>query len=90
MGPAGQITLSYDGASDTKIRFVLDNRSDHTIFFQASKFFGSDAEPWNTGVVCSQVNGEMSIGNFPPLDYDFHPKNIGVFPEERLRVSYPK
>ena len=89
-GPAGQITLSYDGASNTTIRFFLDNRSDHAIFFQASKFFGSDAEPWHSGVVCSQANGEMSIGNFPPLDYDFHPKNIGVVPEERLRLSYPK
>jgi len=89
MGPAGQITLSYDGGSAGKIHFVLDNRSDHAIFFKASKFFGSDAEPWDTAVFCLQGDGEGSVTNFPPLDYDFHPKNIGVFPEERLRLSYP-
>jgi hypothetical protein len=88
-GPPGQITLSYDGTSAGRARFLLDNRSMETITFQASKFFAGDAEPWNTSIFCMQAS-EGSIGLFPPLDYDFHPKLMSIRPEERLHVSYPK
>lgn len=32
----------------------------------------------------------MSMGHFPPLDYDFHPAELTVPPEHRLRLSYDK
>jgi hypothetical protein len=32
----------------------------------------------------------MSIGLFPPLDYDFHPVSLTVLPEHRLRLTYDK
>jgi hypothetical protein len=90
-GPPGQITLTYLGTSGSDMRFLLDNRADHSIHFsKASKFLGKDPAPWYTNVVCKQGSGEMSIGLFPPLDYDFHPVTLTVLAEHRLRLSYDK
>jgi hypothetical protein len=90
-GPLGRITLTYLGTSGSDMHFLLDNRTDHAIHFsRATKLFGKDAAPWYTHTVCTQGNGEMSIGLFPPLDYDFHPISLTLLPEHRLRLSYDK
>jgi hypothetical protein len=45
-GPPGQITLTYLGTSGSDMRFLLDNRTNHSIYFsKVSKFFGKDPAP---------------------------------------------
>jgi len=90
-GPPGEITLSYDGASDTDFFFMLENRSTQPTLFPATKTLGKGVMPWNTTMVCMPPNHTPLEGiNSPPLGYSDRPDRITVSPGGRLRLTIEK
>jgi hypothetical protein len=72
------------------LSFVLENRSRRAISVRASHF-RSYLEPWNTTFSCYRDSDHTSWGtSFPPLDYDFHPSDLEVAPNDWLRVAFPR
>lgn len=89
LGPPGQVTLSYSGASDSEFIFVLDNRSAQEIFLSVSKSFWSGVKPWGS-VGCLAKDSSYEANNWPPLDGGNHREIINVPPEGRLQLRVDK
>ena len=87
-GPLGNITLRYDGAANSKLYFVLENRTDHAISFRGTRRFWEDTKPALADVQCGP-DGPRVIYNLFGLDgfKIFEPGVILLSPDERVRLS---
>ena len=88
--PSGHVALTFTGATASTIDFLLDNRSGHAMSIRVSHF-RSYVEPWDTTFSCYRDSDHTALGTgFPPLDYDFHPIDLEVGPDDWLRVQLPR
>jgi len=83
--PPGQITFSYNGRSDSKYLFVLDNRSAQAIYLRGTKGFWTGFVPSHTttcqGGASALTESENSI---------LGDSISRILPEQRLRVAIGK
>jgi hypothetical protein len=85
--PAGQISMSYDGASESTAFFVLENRTAHAIYFRGTHTFWSGTEPWDTAMECVAAKSAVSEETpFALMDGDRPAQSIEVSPGERMRL----
>jgi hypothetical protein len=87
-GPLGKITLRYDGATDSNLFFVLENRTDHEIHFRGTRRFWGHTKPALADIQCGS-DGPRVIYNLFGLDgfKIFEPGVIHLSPDERVRLS---
>src|ERR1700730_18667579 len=83
--PPGQITFSYNGRSDSKYFFVLDNRSAQTIYLRGTKGFWTDLVPWHT-TTCQGGASALTEAENSTLGDSIS----RILPEQRLRVAIGK
>lgn len=89
-GIPGQITLSYSGATDSWIGFVLENRSAQAITLRATKKFWTGVIPWDTAMECRPANSSIVDENPFALMDGGQFQSISISPGEQMRLSIEK
>jgi hypothetical protein len=90
IGPPGQVTLSYSGASDSEFLFVLENRSAQEILLPVSKSFWSGVKPWGSGLGCLAEDSSYVSSIWPSFDGRERREIVKVSPEGRLQLEVDK
>jgi hypothetical protein len=83
--PPGQITFSYNGKSDSKYFFLLDNRSAQAIYLRGTKGFWTDLVPWHT-TTCQGGASALTESDNSILGDSIS----RISPGQRLRVAIGK
>lgn len=84
--PSGEVTLSYDAGSKSRVILILQNASAQTIYFRGTKTFKRGTNPWDIAMECTSAKTKL-WDEQPFALSDGKWQSIKVSPGQRVRLS---